>query len=159
MKKTLELYQAKDKEKAAQLEAIAKQLGDPKTPPANKEGLEKDAKKLQREREDNSASAKEELGKRSDAQMVQLYKEVMDAAQRYAVAHNFELVLHYNDALTNEDYWSPANVMRKMQAGACMPLYAMPGMDISTPVVQTLNAAYPVAPAAAPGTGGGQRPQ
>ena len=66
---------------------------------------------------------------------------------------NFELVLHYNDALTNEDYWSPANIMRKMQAGACMPLYAMPGMDISGPIVQTLNASYrPAAPVgAAPG--------
>jgi Skp family chaperone for outer membrane proteins len=143
MKKSVEMYQARDKEKAGILEGIAKQLNDSKTPAANKEGLEKQAKQLQREREDNAAAAKEELSKKSDAMMVQLYKEIMDAAQRYALGHNFELVLHYNDALTNEDYWSAPNVMRKMQAGACMPLYAMPGMDISGQVVQTLNASYP----------------
>jgi Skp family chaperone for outer membrane proteins len=163
MKKSLEVYQERDKTKAGQIETCAKELGDAKVPPApeRKEQLEREIKKLQREREDNSAAAKEELAKKSDTQMVILYKEVMEATQRYAVAHNFELVLHYNDATTLPEYWSPANVMRKMQAGACMPLYAVPGMDISKQVEQTLNASYH--PAAqpvttAPTTGGTSHP-
>jgi Skp family chaperone for outer membrane proteins len=148
MKKAVENYQAQDKLVGGQIEAKTKDMQNPALQPAQKEAIQKDLTALHRKREDNSNEAKAFLGKKSDEQMVILYKEVQEAAQRYAAAHNFELVLHYNDAVSAQDYWSAPNIMRKMQAGACMPLYCMPGMDISAQIVQTLNAAY--RPAAAP---------
>src|SRR5262249_46507016 len=69
-----------------------------------------------------------------------LYGDVQAAARRYAQAHDLDLVLHYNDAVDARDYWSGANLARKMQAGALMPLYAAPGMDISKEVIAALNA-------------------
>jgi hypothetical protein len=67
------------------------------------------------------------------------------------------MVLSYNDATTSQEYWSPMNIMRKLQQGACTPLYFTRGMDISADVVTALNQAYGrVAPA--PGAGGGAAP-
>jgi len=42
--------------------------------------------------------------------------------------------------------------VRKMQGGACMPIYFAPGVDISADVVNALNQAYSrvAPPAAAP---------
>src|SRR5579884_614727 len=118
MKKDLQSYEQKDKMLTAQLEGIAKEInGDPATgkpPAANKDQLEQQAKNLQRQMEDNRNEAKKVLSKKSDDQAVILYKEVMDATQRTAVAHGIELVLHYNDSVKSEEYWSAANVMRKM---------------------------------------------
>jgi Skp family chaperone for outer membrane proteins len=151
MKNSLQTFQDRDKAKAAQIEAINKELAKGEAVPApQREAYMKQLKQVEREKEDNSNDARNFLGKKSDEQMVILYREVQDTAQRYAVAHNFELVLHYNDAIDPNEYWSPANVMRKMQAGACMPLYYTPGMEISQQVVLALNANYKrVAPAAA----------
>jgi Skp family chaperone for outer membrane proteins len=164
MKGQLKGYEEKDKDFAKQAELWAKKLSDPTATPADKENAEKYITELQRKREDNSKDAKAALSKKSDEQMVILYKEVQDAAQRTAVGHSCEMVLHYNDATEQADYWSPGNVLRKMQAGSCFPLYAMPGMDISVEVAQTLNASYrPAAPAAPPAGGaapaGQPRPQ
>ncbi len=101
-------------------------------------------KDLKRKIEDNNTEAKLVLGKKSDDQMKILYMDVLEAAQRYAISHEFDMVLHYNDAVTKEDYFSAMNIARKVQTGALMPLYAAPGMDISTEVVHMLN--YNVSP-------------
>jgi Skp family chaperone for outer membrane proteins len=149
MKKVVEPYQQKDKDKKALGENLAKEAQAPATTAARRDAIEKELRTLQREIEDNKAEAKKVVDKKQEEQLKILYGDVQDACRRYAVAHNFDLVLHYNDATTKEDYYSAANIARKMQAGACVPLYATPGMDISEQVVATLNAAFPQAPAAA----------
>ncbi len=104
--------------------------------------IEKKLKQLKRDLEDNTTDAKNGLTKKSDDMVVILYKEVHSAAQRYAKAHDLELVLHYNDADDKTEpasFWSSANVARKMQAGACVPLYIAPGMDISLEIVAAMN--------------------
>jgi Skp family chaperone for outer membrane proteins len=159
LKKAVEPYQLKDKQYRQQIEAHAKALQDPAKSQAEKEVLEKNLRTYQRQLEDNANEVKTFVGKKNDDQMVILYREVQEVAQRYAVSHGFELVLHYNDALPNTpDYYTPMNVARKMQAGACVPLYAANGMDISNPLIQTLNNAYGNGPAAmtpaAPPAGG-----
>jgi hypothetical protein len=69
------------------------------------------------------------------------------------------MVLSYNDATSSQEYWSPMNIMRKLQQGACTPLYFTRGMDISADVVNALNQAYGrtapagTTPGAAPATG------
>jgi Skp family chaperone for outer membrane proteins len=150
-------YEAQVNSKKGQAEALAKEINDPKTPQTAKEAKEKEIKKLQREVEDIQNDAKQALAKKSDDQMVLIYKEVRDVATRYAYSHNFDMVLHYNDATTQADFDSPMNIARKMNAGALMPLYVANGMDISMDVVNALNAAYANAaprPGAASAPGG-----
>jgi len=148
LKKAVEPYQLRDKQIVGQIEAHQKALQDPTKSAAEKETLEKNLRTYQRQREDNANDVKALVGKKNDDQMVILYREMQDVAQRYAVSHNFDLVLHYNDALPNTpDYYTPMNVARKMQAGACVPVYAANGMDISIQLIQTLNASYAPPPA------------
>jgi Skp family chaperone for outer membrane proteins len=149
-------FQGRDTDLKNQGQALAKEMSDPKTSPSRREEIELKLKQLQREVEDNNATAKLQLGKKSDEQMKILYMDVFDAAQRYAASHEFDLVLHYNDATTREEYFSPQNIARKLQSGALMPLYAAPGMDISTDVVNSLN--YNLRPAGGAVPAGGSAP-
>jgi Skp family chaperone for outer membrane proteins len=134
-------------------EELQKQV-TPTTSPEKKTEIEHRLKELQRKAEDSQAEAKLVLGKKSDDQMKIIYMDVVEAAQRYATDHEFDLVLHYNDATTPEDYHSAMNIARKIQTGALMPIYAAAGMDISVDVVKLLN--HNVSPTtsqgAAPGT-------
>ena len=136
-------------------EELQKQV-TPTTSSEKKAEVEHKLKDLQRKAEDSQAEAKLVLGKKSDDQMRIIYQDVTDAAARYATAHEFDLVLHYNDATTREDYNSAMNIARKIQTGALMPVYAAPGMDISEEVVKMLN--YNIVPAATQGAAPGTPP-
>jgi hypothetical protein len=105
-----------------------------------------------------------------DDMLIVLFKEIQEACQRVAMAQGYDLVLHYNDATTSQEYWSAMNIARKLQAGACMPLHYGPGVEITNEVVNALNSAFTRtapgaatggAPAAAPGvtTGGAGAPR
>ena len=61
------------------------------------------------------------------------------AAAEYARAHDYDLVLHYNDGFEEPQIWTSANVMRKMQAGATIPLYTAPGVDVSKELLALLE--------------------
>jgi len=139
MKDLFTPLQAKSKAKTAQLEALTKEA---QAKPEQRDALEKQARALKRELEDLSNEAQAMVGKKQDEQVVLIYREVQDACQRIAVAHGYDMVLHYNDPTTSAEYWSAMNIVRKMQAGACMPLYFAPGVDISADVVNALNQAY-----------------
>jgi Skp family chaperone for outer membrane proteins len=139
LKAAVEPFKKKDTQLRAEYEALHKQLRDPDTAPAQRDQIEKQMKGLQEQIDDNQVEFKKVIGEKQDQQLVILYRDIQDAATRYAKAHDIELVLHYNDATTNEDFWNPLNVARKLQAGACMPLYAMTGMDISNEVLAVLN--------------------
>ena len=54
---------------------------------------------------------------------MQLYREVQEAAQRYAMSQGIDLVLHYTDASTQEEYYNAANVVRRMQSPGAIPVY------------------------------------
>lgn len=144
MKKSMGVYDQQVKGKQAALEAMVKDAkSKPDLTPPQREKLEADVKQIQRELEDINTQGKKYLGQKSDEQLVVLYREVQAVAQRYAQARGFEMVLHFNDApASTPEYYSPGNIARKMQAGALMPLYVHPGMDISPLVVQTLNAGW-----------------
>jgi hypothetical protein len=107
--------------------------------------------------EDISNEAKAFIGKKRDEQIVQLYKEVQDVAQRYAMSQGIDLVMSYTDATEQKDYYNPAFVARKMQSPGCMPIYFAQGTDISAEVVTALNSAFAPAAAAPGGSGGGGR--
>ena len=57
-------------------------------------------------------------------------------------------MLFYTDAVTEDDFYNPNNLQRKLsQPGALVPMVVAPGMDVTDVVIEGLNKAY--APAAA----------
>lgn len=148
IQKIVEPYQKREAELRAQLEELRKQAENPSLVPATgedrdekekKEELEEKAKKIKRELEENGEKIKKKLANRSDEVMKSLFLDIAEAAQHYAAAHDFDLVLHYNDAVTKEDYISAQNVARKLNTGALMPIYSNPSMDINQDLVAILN--------------------
>jgi Skp family chaperone for outer membrane proteins len=132
-------FQEKDEVKKKLLEESSKESQDPKTTEARRKELAKQIKDLEREIQDNNVAAKKAMKQKGDEQMKVLYLDIVDAATRHARSHDFEMVLHYNEATTKEDFYSTENVARKLQAGTLLPLYAAPGLDISQEVAEALN--------------------
>jgi Skp family chaperone for outer membrane proteins len=138
-------------------EGREKQLQETKWTPQEREAIQKEIKRLQREMADKSEEARTALGKKEGDLITLVYREVEDAVRKYAEAQGIELVLHYNDAVADSDRSSPTNIARKMSAGACMPMHVAPGLDISNEIVDHLNRKYPAAAAGGATTpGGGQ---
>lgn len=143
-KTMLEPFTTKAKLIQTQIELHTKELEKKDLPEAKRFEYEKNLKAYQRQMEDLSNEAKLLFSKKNEEQMLIVYKEVMDMAERYAAAHGFELVMHYNDVpRTATDFYSAGNVSRKIQAGACIPMYIHPGLDITQGVVDTLNGPNP----------------
>jgi Skp family chaperone for outer membrane proteins len=122
---------------------------DPKTADAERQKVDTRAKQVRLDMQIKEEEAKKELIKMNGDAAVQIYKEVEDQVNLYARSNNLELVLFYNDAVTAEDYYHPANLQRKLtQPAAVMPIFVTPGMDISNQIVANLNAKIPTAAAA-----------
>ncbi|MCI0377748.1 MAG: OmpH family outer membrane protein [Gemmataceae bacterium] len=89
--------------------------------------------------------ARTKVGKRQEDQIVTLYKELSDATARYAQANGFHLVLGYGEQVDSKDLFSIMNINRKMNGmdlGSTNPLFFVGGVDISTGIADTLNAAF-----------------
>jgi Skp family chaperone for outer membrane proteins len=156
LKTVAQPFQKRGMDTKGEGDKLAAEKNDPKTQPQRKDEIERRLKELQRIWEDNQTELQKILVKKQEEQLKILYMDVRSVAERHAQAHNYEMVLHYNDHVKPEDYWSAANIARKMQAGALMPMYYVAGLDISQEVINALNAAYKAAPrpaAAAPATG------
>jgi Skp family chaperone for outer membrane proteins len=115
------------------------------TPDADKkEQIQTQMKAVEREGQDASEKAKKELGKYREDMAVQIYKEVQEAAARYARAHDIGMVLHYADAEAPAEVYHPINVLRKLQTQPCVPMYVDPELDITNSVSAMLNQALGV---------------
>jgi Skp family chaperone for outer membrane proteins len=124
---------------------------DEKTSEEEKKKIEHRMRQLQLDAQYKEEEAKKELIKMNGDAAVQIYKEVEDAVNLYARSNNLELVLFYNDAVTAEDFYHPANLQRKLtQPAAVMPIFVTPGMDISNQIAANLNAKVTAGGAAAP---------
>ncbi len=143
MKKQAQPFEDRIKKDQADMELLRKEA-TAATPPteARRQEIETRVKADQRDIQDANDEAKGKLAKEASDQMVLLYKEVQTAAARYAAGHDFDMVLQYNEPLDPKDYYSPANIERKMGAGALIPLYYTPNMEISRDVLEMLNASY-----------------
>jgi Skp family chaperone for outer membrane proteins len=88
--------------------------------------------------------------KKSDEQMVQMWREVESAIQKFAAPNGFHLVMHYSEPLTDADKYSPQNIQRKLvgpgSSGGVCPVYFASSMDISPDIVNMLNTMYPATP-------------
>jgi Skp family chaperone for outer membrane proteins len=156
LKTVVQPFEKRQAETKTEGDNLAKEKNNPNTAQAKKDQIDQRLKELQRILEDNQQEVQKVLIKKQEEQLKILYMDVRAIAERHAQGHNFEMVLHYNDHVKPEDYWSAANIARKMQAGALMPMYYVGGLDISQDVINTLNATYKAAPrpaAAAPGAG------
>jgi len=142
VKKSVEPFQAQDKVFKDQGEKLAKEAQEVKTTPARREQIEKELKDLQRQIEDNKSEAQKVVTKKQEDQLTTLYKDVEQATRRYARANDLDLVMHYNDAATEEELRSPANLSRKLQAGAAIPIYMAAGVDVSDKILDALNRSY-----------------
>ena len=148
MKTKAKVYEDRLKGKQAEAEALSKEAKDPKTAAAQAEEIGRKMKQIQRDAEDIKAEGQAALAKEMDGFMVIVYREVQEAAQKYAVSHDFDLVLQYNEPLDSNEYYSAQNIGRKMNAGALIPLHYSKGMEISPDVLTMLNASYRPAAAA-----------
>ncbi len=160
MKRQAQPYEDRIKKDQADYELLGKEMSAP-TPPteARRQEIETRMKADKRDVQDANDEAKVKLAKEASDQMVLLYREVQQASGKYAAAHDFDMVLQYNEPLEGKDYYSAANVERKMGAGALIPLYYTPNMEISQDVLAMLNASYrptgaAVTPASATAPGG-----
>jgi Skp family chaperone for outer membrane proteins len=151
-------YQARVEPLEKQLETLSNQIKDPKTDAVTKEKLQKDGRNIERQMQDIGEEAKATLGKKEADMLVIIYKEVAAAVARFAASNDIDLVLHYNDATSDGEMGSAANIQRKMGSGPCTPLYwKAQEVDISTVVLQMLDANYK-ASAAAPAPAAGTAP-
>ncbi len=161
MKGIVEPFQKKHEALQQKLEDLRKQAAalPPKGQPGQGEELEKQARDIQRQMEDNKTEIQLKLGKRNDEEMKIIYLDVYQAVTGYATSHRYDLVMHYNDAITKEDFLSAQNIARKLNTGALMPLIAAPNLDISKDIVDLLNGGMGAPNGAAQGTQpvGGQR--
>jgi Skp family chaperone for outer membrane proteins len=155
-------YVAKAEELKQALVSWQNYLADPKNAPQltddKKQEGEKNIVNIKRQLEDLDKEARKALSKKREQQVVQLYKEIDEHVKRYAVANGFHLVLSYFEPVTSADLFSGANITRKLEGmsmgGSCNPMYYADGMDISGPIIESLNRAYGGAAAAAPGANG-----
>jgi Skp family chaperone for outer membrane proteins len=132
----------------ADTEDLRKKMGDAqkeleKPDLKQREAWEKYILDLKRALEDVSMKFKKDFGARSEEQAVQLYKEVQDAVQRYAVSNNFHVVLQYNETINPTELNSNMHILRRLErpGGALIPMYVANGLDISAAVVDNLNRA------------------
>jgi Skp family chaperone for outer membrane proteins len=149
-------YQEREKGMRAELEKYSQELAKlaPGSQDAQREEIQKKMKDINRAIEDNGASYKNTLGKKYDQQIDILYREIYNAAYRYALAHDIDLVLEYSDTFKEEDMTNPRRIERVLATPALLPLYAKKGTDISYELVNTLNGVTTgSAPAPAPATG------
>jgi outer membrane protein len=142
MKEEFARFEKGQKERKERAEELTKKATDSDLSDEERDQAKADLKKLQREMEDSNDKMKALVAKKTDQQMVTVYTDIRKAAERHAKAHDLELVLHYIDAVKEEDFNNPSNVMSKMQQRSCMPVYAAPGLDISTEIVNALNESY-----------------
>jgi Skp family chaperone for outer membrane proteins len=119
-----------------------------KLPPDAKEreGLEQKLRELDYQVKSMSDHAKKELGKLRDDNSVLIYRDVEEAVKVYARSNDIEMVMHFNDAITPADLYHPVNIQRKLQTGACMPMFMHPGMNITDAITQMLNQRVGAAP-------------
>jgi Skp family chaperone for outer membrane proteins len=117
-----------------------------------KKALVNEVKRLERILTDKGEEMREKLIKKESEQAIGVFHEIEDAIGRVAKSGGAELVLIYGDTPDEKDRNVAANLARKINTSACLPLYMAPGVDITTEVLTLLNAKYPAA------AGGGTPP-
>jgi Skp family chaperone for outer membrane proteins len=128
------------KVKQARLEQLATEAKDPKTTPARKEAIEREAKQIQFDMQILNEEAKKKFTAFRDENMAQIYREVDQVVKEYAKANGLDIVMRYNEDW-GDDYHSPAKVVGRMQY-TFFPMYYDQSLEITAAVRDTLNKRY-----------------
>jgi Skp family chaperone for outer membrane proteins len=144
MEETLKPFKAKLDKLQATMASWQGELGKPGSK-HTKEEIEGNVVQLKRAMEDEQRQARALASKKSETQLVQLWKEINDVVVRAAKANAFNIVLAFGDPSDHEatGMGAFANINRKLQAiemGSTSPLYFDGSVNITDIVVQTLNA-------------------
>jgi Skp family chaperone for outer membrane proteins len=142
LKGAIRPFQEKELELKKRVDELLREAREGEVSAEKREKLEEALKGLQRAHENLKKDFQKAMGKKQEEQLVALYKDIDAAVRTHAKAHDLELVMHYSDGHTDAERWAPANVTRKIQAGAAMPLYVAPGIDITEAVIRDLNENY-----------------
>jgi Skp family chaperone for outer membrane proteins len=140
-----EPYEKKTKEAAEALKKCEDYLREGKGTEQQREEVRQNAIRWKRVIEDINAEAAKKIMPAQNEKLVQMYREIQDAVSRYARSNGIHLVLQCEDAISDADLFTATNIARKMKAstaGAFVPLYQVPGVDISQAVLDLLNAPY-----------------
>ncbi len=98
--------------------------------------------KNKRELTDLAKEMRKVLGKKSEDDLVMLWKESNQCITKVSEHYGFSIVFGYGDPLDKGLMDLFPNINRKMNAmdgGATLPLYVHASADLSDPVAQTLN--------------------
>jgi tetratricopeptide (TPR) repeat protein len=112
---------------------------------ASKEEYEDKIANAKRQLEDLAKVMRKELGKKSENDLVALWREMQTAISEYSTQNNIEVVFGYGDPLDKRLTDLFPNVNRKMNAmdgGAALPLFVAPRADISAAIADMLNQWY-----------------
>jgi Skp family chaperone for outer membrane proteins len=140
--KQLQGYDDELKKLAAQVEDMKKQHDDPATTAAKKAELGGRIKQIEISIKDKTEKYKGKLSAKRQEQVAILYQEVQQSVAALARSKGIDLVLHYNDLPPGPDRDSGPNIMRKLSAEACIPIYRAQGIDLSDEVIAALNKEY-----------------
>lgn len=110
----------------------------------------------QREFEDRERQVRKLLDEESSNHLKGLYGEINQAVRAIADANNFDLIMAYPDAVTEEERGSPLYYDLKLRPPAAMPFYVSPSVDVTDLLVNTLNKHFPP-PGPVPGEEGAQQ--
>src|SRR5262249_8158701 len=91
------LYQDQAKGINLSIETLKKEIAAGNLPADVLDAKQKQMVKLQRDMEDKNNEAKTVLGKQQDDETVQIFKEIQEAAGKFAVARGYDMVLTFND--------------------------------------------------------------
>jgi Skp family chaperone for outer membrane proteins len=144
MEKLLEPYQLEGKKLKKEMLDWTEQMKNPKFDLKDRERYEYHIKEHQRKLEDLELTVRKLIGKTQEEQIIGLFREVEDAIKRYATAQAISVVLGYGEQ-TDGDLYAFPNINRKMQGmdlGGLNPMFVAPGIDISQPVIDMLNANF-----------------
>jgi Skp family chaperone for outer membrane proteins len=104
-----------------------------------KKAIEKEIRRLQSILTERGEEMREELIKRESEQAVGVFHDIEDTIRLVAVSKGMELVSVYGDTPDLKDRNLPANLARKINSSASIPLYTAPGVDLTEEVVKCLN--------------------
>lgn len=140
VKRLDEKYVNEVKAKNKEADKLQKRLTET-TDEEKREQIQKSLRRISNEIKEISESARKEMGRRGEKEMVLVYKEIRDVAIRHAKANKIDLVLKFNGAADKEERDSPILIKQNFNDGAC-PIYWEDSLDISEDILKALNDAF-----------------
>jgi Skp family chaperone for outer membrane proteins len=101
--------------------------------------LKKEVKRLERDISEKGEEMRDVLIKKESEQATGVFREIEDAIHQVAKSRGMDLVLVYGDTPDEKDRNVAANLARKINTSACIPLYVAPGTELTDEVLKRLN--------------------